>query len=170
MEPTRHSLAFTVWPLPCQYLLPPSPHSFPPQANFYAQYKSIKPYLMKKEKSKTCVCGISVIGKHRSLGLLCRLTDPPCPSPPTVAPSTTRARRAATSWTACTSVSCAPAAQPAAPRTGGTATSTSVPLYCSRRTAGSSTAGKSYFRHGHVHTATSTRVSDRFSVTMSDPC
>ena len=78
MEPTRHLLAFTVWPLPCQNIsYPPSPHSFPPQANFYAQYKSIKPYLMKKEKSKTCVWGTTIIGKQSQFPH--RLTEPLAP-------------------------------------------------------------------------------------------
>ena len=60
---------------------------------------------------------------------------------PAPRPSACRARKSATSSTACTSAFCAPAAPPAAPASGGTPTSSSAPPACCRPTASSPTAG-----------------------------
>lgn len=92
-------------------------------SNFYAQYKSIEPYLKKKDEAnegkEQYLQSVQDRQKlvqfrlHRSRILLLR----------SCATNNLVCLR-----TACTSVSCAPAAAPAAPVTGGTEISTLAPL------------------------------------------
>merc|ERR1719380_182849 len=97
----------------------PLPHTYvlkdlvPDMTNFYNQYKSIEPWLKRKEEKKR--------GRR----------------------STCRAGRTATCSTACTSASFAHAARRLAPPTGGTRSTTSAPRCCSRPTVGSLTAATS---------------------------
>merc|ERR1712241_1539994 len=99
----------------------PLPHMYvvkdlvPDMNNFYQQYRSIQPWLQAEEKE--------VI--RRSPSRTC--------SPLTTGPSST----------ACTSASCAPAAPPLAPPTGGMETSTWDLLCSCRPTAGLSIPGTS---------------------------
>jgi succinate dehydrogenase/fumarate reductase iron-sulfur protein len=81
--------------------------------NFYAQYKTIQPYLRRKEPK---LPGVRLLLPSNA--------------------STTSRSRTARSWTGSTSACSAPAVPPRAPPTGGTPTSTSAPPSCSRPTVG----------------------------------
>jgi hypothetical protein len=143
----------------------PLPHMFVVKdlvvdmSNFYAQYKSIKPYLQKRQPSGWVVGRVGLdsggcapdprawplrAGAQTAFTTLTRpgLASRTPPTPPaTAARSGTSPRSPAPSWTACTSASCAPAAPRPAPHTGGTRTSTWGPRCCWRRTGGGLGAG-----------------------------
>ncbi|XP_042568203.1 LOW QUALITY PROTEIN: succinate dehydrogenase [ubiquinone] iron-sulfur subunit, mitochondrial, partial [Cyprinus carpio] len=98
-----------IYPLPHMYVVK---DLVPDMSNFYAQYKSIQPFLKKKDESRQ--------GQEQYL-------------------QSVEDRR---NWTVCTSVSCAPAAAPAVPATGGAETSIWVqPSSCRSATENRHTRG-----------------------------
>lgn len=91
--------------------------------NFYSQYKSIQPYLKRKEVKKE---GVSILQLRTK--------------------STTRVPKTAPNLTGSMSVCSVLAAPPVVPPTGGTPTNTSAPPFSCRPTDGSSTRGTSILR------------------------
>lgn len=95
-------------------------------SNFYAQYKSIEPYLKKKNDAKE--------GKEQYLQSVedrQKLVQFH-PHRSKILALWSCATKLVCCRTACTSVSCVPAAAPAAPVTGGMEISTSAPLFWCR--------------------------------------
>ena len=131
--PAESSADVKLYPLPHTYVVK---DLVPDLTHFYKQYKSIKPYLQRDtpapDVSLSPACVYVCVCPH--------ITADPRENR---ARNTSRARRTAGSWTACTSASCAPAARRRARPTGGTRRSTWARPSCCSRTDGSPTRGTS---------------------------
>ena len=130
--PTDTKQETRIYPLPHTYVVK---DLVPDLTQFYKQYKSIKPYLQRETKSEDVrpfrfpsrlypAVSLTIFLSYRAAR-----TDNPL--------------QTANASTVYMNASSVPAAQPPAPRTGGTARNTLVPPYCSSPIAGWRTPGTS---------------------------